>query len=288
MSGKTKIEWASHVWNPVRGCSKVSSGCKFCYAERMAARNLPGLMPNGYSAAWGDRPYAESTPSGPRWTGRVELIGSQMEVPLHWRKPHRIFVCSMSDAWHEKLHLRDIARIYAVAAIADQHTYMILTKRPGERRAALTSPRFRELVQKAADEIWEQMWADEPEPLTLQWPLPNIWEGVSVEDQATADERIPLLLQTPAAVRFVSLEPMLGPVDIERGRGFLSGNAHDNAPYNGQKLDWIILGGESGPGARAMNPAWARSVRDQSKAAGVPFFFKGWGEWGPTVDHARD
>jgi len=257
----------------------------------MFARNLPNLMPKGYSTAWGDRGYAENTPSGPRWTGRVELIESALEIPLHWRKPRGIFVNSMSDTWHEKLHLRDTARIYAVMAFVNWHTYMILTKRPGNRLAAFPSGRFQELVERHYGDLLERHCPRPEEEPDMPWPLPNVWEGTSCEDQATADERIPLLLRTPAAVRFVSLEPMLGPVDLSpwlsgwkttvqypaRNGGCDIGAHSEQVP----RLNWVIVGGESGPGARPLHPDWARSIRDQCQAAQVPFFFKGWGEWAP-------
>jgi protein gp37 len=205
----------------------------------------------------------------PQWTGKVELIESKLEEPLRWRTPKRIFVDSMSDLWHEKLPVAHIASVYAVMRLAHWHTYQVLTKRPEVRLRAFKSTEFWALVERS-----EEKFADlrnisaRPE---AQIQTPWIWEAVSVEDQKTADERIPLLLQTPAALRFVSYEPALGPVDF-----------HLETYPEGAYLDWVIVGGESGPGARPMHPDWVRSVRDQCKAAGVPFFFKQWGAYRPA------
>jgi protein gp37 len=271
MGQKTEIAWCDSTWSPVRGCTRVSRGCEHCYSERMAARRLPGLM----SPTTGE-PFATMTPSGPRWTGRVELIESQLEVPLRWRKPRRIFVNSMSDTFHEAFPDSAIDRIFAVMALCPQHTFMVLTKR---------AERMREYGLRCAN-----MQAEDPfGPMELS-PFRRVWLGVSVEDQVTADERIPLLLQTPAAVRFISLEPMLGAVDLTRylvARSVKDGYAEVRRQFPADpaiptpvhlrlrpSLDWVIVGGESGPDARPMHLDWARSVRDQCLAAGVPFFFK--------------
>ncbi len=199
---KTKIEWTEHVWNCVRGCSRVSEGCRNCYAERMAARGLPGMR----SPTTGES-FAVMTPSGPQWTGRVELIESMLEVPLRRKKPTVYFVNSTSDLFHEALPDKAIDRVFAVMALCPEHTFLVLTKRPERMREYITC------------------WG---------WTLPNVWPGVSCEDQATADARIPLLLQTPAAVRFLSYEPALGPVDLTQW-----------LPPNDPHLDWVICGGES-------------------------------------------
>ena len=259
MSAKTKIEWTASAdgtpgstWNPVRGCTRVSEGCRNCYAERMAARRLPGLM----SPTTGE-PLAMMTPSGPRWTGRVELIESQVTIPLHWRKPRRIFVNSMSDTWHEKLHLRDIARIYAVAAYCHWHTFVILTKRPENRLAAIKSGRFQELVEKVWEDLLSRRTERPEEEADLQWPLLNVWEGVSVEDRSSV-QRIDALRETLAALRFLSLEPLLE----DLGELDLRGIGH------------VIAGGESGPGARPCRAEWIRSIVEQCKMAGTACFVK--------------
>lgn len=275
MSANTKIEWADATWNPVRGCEKVSEGCRNCYAARMAAR---------FSGE--GQPYeglAEMTPHGPRWTGDVQLVPEVLDQPLKWRKPRRIFVNSMSDLFHEDVPDEFIARVWTIMASCREHTFQILTKRPR---------RMMEWVNRVKD--WEGYKTHNGEPPAAyggngiivggnEWPLPNVWLGVSVENQKVADERIPLLLQTPAAVRFLSCEPLLGPVDLKPYLEPYIRTKHDGSKrgtvWADPGIDWIIVGGESGPGARPMHPDWVRSIRDQCKAAEVPFFFKQWGEW---------
>lgn len=280
--GLTSIEWTDRVWNPTRGCSRISEGCRNCYAERIAARFSDGReqKPVRQGEFHG---FAIRTPSGPRWTGKVELIESKLTEPLHWKKPQRVFVNSMSDLFHEALPDEAIDRVFAVMALCPQITFQVLTKRParmlqwfkGDGRS-----RWEDHVYNRAYLMSTKCSAAVPST----WPLPNVWLGVSVEDQATADERIPLLLQTPAAIRFVSYEPALGPVDFSdflpgRINPHWTGHADDN-PRSEWGLDWIIAGGESGSGARPPHPDWFRQVRDQCIAADVAFFFKQWGEWG--------
>jgi protein gp37 len=197
--GKTNIEWTDKVWNCVRGCSRVSEGCRNCYAERIAAR---------FSKPIGS-PFHEIavvTRNGPRWTGKVELIESKLSEPLHWKKPQRVFVNSMSDLFHEALPDDAIDRVFAVMALCPHITFQILTKRP---------ERMREWLSRINAEYSIQTSMVPPVKIKC-WPLPNVWLGVSVEDQATAEARIPLLLQTPAAIRFVSAEPLLSPVDLSK------------------------------------------------------------------------
>jgi len=265
--GTTKIEWADAVWNPVTGCTKVSAGCANCYAERMAKR-FPQIHGLDFMPAYPD--YIGPTDADPVPFSRVVLHPDRLDQPPHWRKPRRVFVCSMGDLFHEDVPVSFIRDVWRVMANATHHTFMILTKRP---------KRMVEVVG-GQNLIFS----------------PHIQLGVSVENQETADERIPLLLQTPAAVRFVSVEPMLGPVDLRRGRWIPFYQTADEEPDEDPrevgyppesvytktgKLDWVICGGETGPGARPMRPDWARSLRDQCQAAGVPFFFKHWGEWAP-------
>lgn len=231
-----KIGWLNipgttgETWNPITGCTKVSEGCKHCYAERMSKR-LAGRF--GYPA---DEPF------------RVTLHTDRLEEPLRWRKPRTVFVCSMGDLFHEDVGDATIQQVFTRMKFAPRHTFIVLTKRADRMLAVLTA---------YSQPGWGQFGQ-----------CRNIWLGVTAENQQRADERIPLLLQCPAAVRFVSIEPMLGAVNIldyVRGYGrFQSSTA----------LDWIIVGGETGPGARPMQADWARSVRDQCKAASVPFFFK--------------
>jgi protein gp37 len=214
----------------------------------MAARNLPGMR----SPTTG-KPFAAPTSAGPRWTGEVEVISSKLDDPLRWEKPSRVFVNSMSDLFHEGLSDIDIAAVFGVMADARRHTFQVLTKRPARMLAWFSSEGARNCEVNSRDV------AESLEEWTFEWSLPNVWLGVSVEDQATADERIPLLLQTPAAVRFVSYEPALGPVDF-------AGNE--------LALDWIIVGGESGPGARPFRLEWMRSAVRQCREAGVAAFCK--------------
>jgi protein gp37 len=243
----------------------------------MAARNLPEMR----SPTTGE-PFATTRViGGAAWTGKVELIESKLEEPLHWKKPRRVFVNSMSDLFHESLPDWAIDRVFAVMALCPQHTFQVLTKRPKRMQEWFNGLKYDS--SHSVDRCWTRIyreagwialnqstkWRDWNRTLPAYdshpsrsacWPLPNVWLGVSVEDQATADARIPLLLQTPAAFRFVSYEPALGPVDFWN---LLHGC-----------IDWLICGGESGPGARPFDLAWARSARDQCKAAGVPFFLK--------------
>lgn len=256
---RTTIEWTDETWNPVTGCTKVSRGCKNCYAETIANRKLPR---GGFT----DRPFTT-----------VRCHHERLDQPLRMRKPLRIFVNSMSDLFHEDVPFSFIDKVFAIAELANTHKFQILTKRPARMRQYFHESR--------------KCW----------WPLPNVWLGVSVEDQATADERIPLLLQTPAAVRFVSYEPALGRIDLSEHLGMwwnqtmncfeAVGHQFNRRGRDGiakPGLDWLIAGGESGPNARPAHPDWFRSIRDQCAAAGVAFFFKQWGEWAPRVDRDRD
>jgi len=250
----SKIEWTDATWNPIVGCSKCSPGCDNCYAERMAKRL--SKMPQTAGL------YSAYVIDDAGWTGRTAWAGyPTMTKPLHWRKARRVFVCSMGDLFHETVAFEMIDRGFAIMARCSQHTFQILTKRPERMLEYLSpnSPRY------TARKIFDIVCRSDPHSpgvfdADAAWPLPNVWVGVTAENQEAADERIPLLLQTPAAVRFVSIEPMLGEVDIS---WHLTGC-----------IDWVICGGESGPGARPMHPDWARSLRDQCRDAGVPFFFK--------------
>ncbi len=299
MSQKTTIGWCvdprtgeqGHTWNPVRGCSRVSPGCTNCYAARMAARNLPGMR----SPVTGE-PFAAMYPTGfPMWTGRVELIESKLREPLKRRTPTLYFANSMSDLFHENLSDDDIDRVFAVMALCPQHLFLVLTKRakwmwkwysnPAPSNKPMASNRISEIVFSQSGSLLQE------------WPLPNVWLGVSAEDQQRADERIPWLLKIPAALRFVSGEPLLEDVDVlpflrkicpQCGKSYgdtACGPTHAVVRRmrgnTGNSLDWVICSGEGGPGARPMHPDWARRVRDDCVAASVPYFFKGWGEWDP-------
>ena len=265
MGDRTSIQWTDATWNPLRGCSRISPGCTHCYAERIAARfSGPGRPFDG---------LASMMPGGPRWTGRVRLVPRAMTQPLRWRRPRRIFVNSVSDLFHESLTNEQIALLFAAMAVAPQHTFQVLTKRARRMRKWFQwAERFApdaggagplraiwEAIACDSEGAWPETWdTEEGPPVGNAWPLPNVWLGVSVEDQQRADERIPELLSVPAAVRFLSCEPLLGPVEIGSGRG----------------IDWVIVGGESGHGARPFDLAWARSLVAQCKAADVALFVK--------------
>jgi protein gp37 len=266
MADKSSIQWTEATWNPIRGCSRVSEGCRNCYAERVAARfSGPGQAYEG---------LAEMTPSGPRWTGTVRLVEEHLEDPFRWKRPRRIFVNSMSDLFHESLSDEDIDQVFAVMALCPQHIFQVLTKRAERMYRYLAGPYFPEsrvharLIAHGPPELLHD--------LDPSFPLKNVHLGVSVEDQKTADERIPWLLKTPAAVRWVSYEPALGPVRF----GPLMTRVSDlpNMPRR-TNLKWIVVGGESGPGARPFDIQWSRDTIAQCRAAGVPVFVKQLGRW---------
>lgn len=275
----TAIEWTDETWNPVTGCTKVSTGCKNCYAERLAPKVFAGQK-------IGDM---RGGPLRPRVFTDVLVHHDRLDAPLHWKKPRRIFVNSMSDLFHEEVQPLFIGSVLGIAAACEQHTFQVLTKRPQRMLEVLASSDFLNAFEESSD-----MYTHTEH----RWPVDNVWLGVSVEDQPTADERIPLLLQTPAAVRFLSCEPLLGPISLTRislGKAPMRIGATEfreteftiNALKGAQSLnwpsiDWCIAGGESGPNARPAHPDWFRSLRDQCAAAGVPFFFKQFGEWAPS------
>lgn len=288
MSDNTSIEWSDSTWNVVTGCTKVSPGCDHCYAETFAERwrGTPGHhFENGFD---------------------LTLRPERLEIPLRWKKPRKVFVNSMSDLFHADVPDEFIARAWAVMALAPQHTFQVLTKRHGRMHALLNSSDFRlaceaaqaELIRSDAipeyrrREFQQQWWSDFAEPLR------NVWLGVSTENQKWADVRIPALLDTPAAVRWISAEPLLGPLDLTKyvcAHRSLDRRADDASrwvcrcgldtgmsgvrPVRPPRLDWVVVGGESGPGARPMHPSWGRSLRDQCTTAGVPFLFKQHGAW---------
>lgn len=277
MATKTKIEWTDVTWNPIRGCKEVSPGCENCYAAAMAARfSGPGKPYEGLAT------FANGKP---RWTGDVLVVEKALTEPLRWKKPRRVFVNSMSDLFHKSIPDEVIDSIFAVMAMCPQHTFQILTKRP-ERMLAY--------LRQVASEGDMNRWACRSAEMAkspcapgifddLEWPLPNVWLGVSVEDQERAS-RIDHLVQTPAAVRFISAEPLLGPLDLGKwiSHPNCSLGSWDNPTIiDPPPIDQVIVGGESGPHARPMHPNWARSLRDQCLSAGVPYFFKQWGEWSP-------
>jgi protein gp37 len=263
MSDKTGIAWSDATWNPVTGCTKVSQGCKHCYAEREWAR----LTANPKATAYYGRAFTD-----------VACHENRLDQPLRWSKPRMIFVNSMSDLFHEDVPESFIDRVFAIMGLNQvmrdtPHVFQILTKRPERMQAYMSDPDTVWRVTRAMKAHGPELPGENSPPA---WPLPNVWLGVSIEDQATADERIPLLLQTPAAVRWVSAEPLLGPIDLEEVPVGMSGplRQHGGAGTDTQKLDWIVVGGESGPNSRPMHAEWVRKLRDDSAAAGVPFFMK--------------
>lgn len=285
MGDKTHIEWTDATWNPVSGCTKVSEGCRHCYIDRTPPFRMAGRRFDGPG------------------------IGASTGVMLHPERMDQPLVCSMADLFHADVPDEYIARVWAVMAASPQHTFQCLTKRPARMRSMLSNPLWWQYeFARACDDLGVDYAS------AVAWSRPdvgylrNVWLGVSTEDQATADLRIPILLDTPAAVRWISAEPLLGPIDLDEGRcdqhsrhevvrddrgeercgecladgwsGELS-HGHWLDPLNGG-IGWVVTGGESGPRARPMHPDWARSLRDQCAQAGVPYLHKQWGEWAPA------
>jgi protein gp37 len=305
MSGRTSIEWSNATWNPIRArlrthenlrinsgkralkpgtwgyhCERISPGCSNCYACAMNGRTLP---------AWGTG-LDYTVPN--RDKVEVYIDQDELEKPRHWKKPRLIFPCSMTDWCADFVTdaMRD--RLLAVCALTPQHTYQFLTKRADDQKRYLSDPGKREDVEDAGSTLYNCCYAN----TQAGWPLPNVWLGVSCEDQQRADERIPHLLATPAAVRWVSYEPALGPVDFTNIRyadedcecrwdvlnglhvilnsDSMDAVADSRLCDNFPTLDWIVAGGESGPGARPCDLAWLRAVVQQCASAGVPCFVK--------------
>ncbi|MFJ1653456.1 phage Gp37/Gp68 family protein [Streptomyces sp. NPDC088337] len=279
MATNTSIEWADKTWSPLIGCERVSPGCDSCYAINTARIREGNPHPKIAAAFAGT---TQRTAAGIDWSGRVNLLTDRLTEPLHWKKARKVFVNSLSDLFHDQVPDDFIARVWAVMAATTHHTYQVLTKRHARMRALLRSDDFRRLVkdQYAALKL-DGLIPKAPLVINV-WPLRNVHLGVSVEDQQWANIRVPVLLDTPAAVRFLSCEPLLGPVDLSRLRPHVCGRGPGGVCERWiHGIDWVIVGGESGPRARPMHPDWARSLRDQSVAAGVPFFFKQHGEWVP-------
>lgn len=280
----TKIQWTEDTWNPIAGCSVVSPGCTNCYAMR---RMAPRLAANPQTPQY--HGTVQPSKGGFVWTGKIGIAGDKTFLkPLRTRKPTMFFVNSMSDLFHENVPNAVIDRVFAVMALCPQHTFQVLTKRAARMRDYMS--RRNDNGHHPALDYAALMAAtgchNTPAFDLRTWPLPNVWLGVSVEDQTRAVERIPDLLRTPAAVRFISAEPLLGPMDLTRWLPATGGAALASSPSTAASatpcLDWIIVGGESGSGARPMHPDWARAIRDQCAAAGLPFFFKQWGAYLPA------
>jgi protein gp37 len=327
MADNSGIEWTDATWNPVTGCTQISDGCKHCYAIPMTrrlramAQGTSDVGPSKYSEGWAVRTHEDA-----------------LLTPLRWKKPRRIFVCSMGDLFHEQVPYDFIDKAWAVMAACPQHTFQVLTKRPHRLAEYLKRLGMGRVGYGNLDEtmhLWHALrWlsldvamrvltrplpaytvgiADRALDAAHSWPLPNVWLGTTVENQAVTQAgwergdfqwkrqdgsyavvpgRIDALLSCPAAVRFLSCEPLLGPLDLSewleklcsrstkrRGPGEICPECGTNAI--GRLVHWVICGGESGKGARPLHPDWARSLRDQCQAAGVPFFFKQWGEYRP-------
>ncbi|HVL65753.1 MAG TPA: phage Gp37/Gp68 family protein [Vicinamibacterales bacterium] len=261
MAENSSIEWTDSTWPVVTGCDYASPGCANCYAVRDARRLSHNPNPRVAAAFAG---VVEPTAAGKlRWTGRVNCLEERLDWPLKWKRPRKIFVCNQSDLFHEDVPQAFIIAVFNRMARAPQHTFQVLTKRPA---------RMREMVQ-----LIDALRGGSS--LYANWPLPNVWLGVSVENQRFADERIPLLLQTPAAVRFISAEPLLGPLELRHDWLYEYRNLNPvkaivpaGAPL--PRLSWVIVGGESGKGARPFDLAWARSIVQQCQAAGTAVFVK--------------
>lgn len=284
---KTSIEWCCRpgtlpeTWNLVTGCNKVSQGCKNCYAETMHKR-LQFMYPKKY-----DHEFLSG----------AHIHEELLTLPFTWKKPRTVFVNSMSDLFHANVPISFLHKVYAVMALCPQHTFIIVTKRPENMKAYFAGGK--ELLVKRWEDATYQIGLSDKDDDTdapacqvynltnREWPLKNIWHLVSVEDQKTADERIPLLLQIPSAVRGLSCEPLLMPINLKEIR---PGGTHffnclsepvlhkGYMPLAKGLVNWVIVGGESGHKAKPMHPDWVRSIREQCAAAGVPFFFKQWGE----------
>ncbi len=277
MADSTKIEWTDATWNPIRGCSMAKGselgGCLNCYAAREAVRYTGEGMP--YEG------LARMTANGPRWTGRIRVLDDADHLlhPLRWQRPRLVFVNSMSDLFHETLPFDVVDKIVAVMALAKQHTFQVLTKRPERMAAYLNDPARRERIAAATMVVTSsQVYVNG------DWPLPNVWWGVSCEDDRTLAARMPYVIRAlpNMAVAWLSAEPLLGPLN-----GLHTWLPHERDTsqtrtewYPG--LSWVVAGGESGPGARPAHPAWIQGIRDTCRAAGVPFLFKQWGEWLPV------
>lgn len=292
MADSSKIEWTDATWNPITGCTLVSEGCRNCYAAQLAATRLKNHLSREGLATLNADGVA-------KFNGTVRFNEEWLDQPLRWKKPRMVFVCAHGDLFHEAVPDEWIDQVFAVMSQCPHHTFQVLTKRPERMRDYLTTPLWQHKIVAAAVSL-----KSDRIPVHAVWPhppLPNVWLGVSVEDQVAADARIPNLLATPAAVRFISAEPLLGPMDLRK----VNARPWDKEPGGQQwtdaltgmtniwvesrqggwggvapgKINWVIVGGESGANARPMHPDWALDLRDQCAAADVPFFFKQWGAW---------
>lgn len=309
MGDKTGISWTDASWNCIRGCSRVSEGCRHCYAETMAGRfSDPGQPYHGLVTI-------RKGKVKPKWNGKIDFIPKHLTDPLRWQKPRRIFVNSMSDIFHENLDFEYIAAIFAVMLLAKHHKFQVLTKRSRRMReffhwaGTLTMPQLIGYAYRALKDNPEELKTLARADRNLggyTWPLPNVWIGVSVENQEAADERIPDLMATPAVIRFLSCEPLIGRVSLakwlrEGGKSGKDSPDHANAAGGGHVrgtqapgnvaesqtgqdgsptpatrplLSWVIAGCESGPGMRDCDHQWLRLLREECRASGVKYFLK--------------
>lgn len=253
MADGTGIEWTDATWNPLRGCTEVSPGCDHCYAASVALRFSGKGQPYEGLAVAGEGGH-------PKWTGEIMLVPAHLTDPLRWQRPRRIFVNSMSDLFHPGVSRDYIDRVFAVMACANRHNFQVLTKRPQIMANYLNDPGTRGRIMRACTDMLETHWAyiHGIDYDATAWPLPNVWLGTSVEDER-ATSRIKALNRCPAAIRFLSCEPLIGPVDI--------------SPYLGG-LQWVITGGESGRYHRPLDLDWVRTIRDHCVGAGVAYFHK--------------
>jgi len=275
---KTKIEWATDTWNPITGCSKISEACKHCYAERMAKR-LAGRCG-----------YPEENPFS------VTLHRDKLDQPVGWKKPRRVFVCSMGDIFHDGVLTAWLDEVFSVILTCsqltthDSHIFMVLTKRPARMREYLTDKKLVDRLITYSDQHFRM---DNPDLLPSEYlharkdelmPMKNLWLGVTVENQARADERIPLLREIDAPVHFVSCEPLLEQVNLDEymhcgGCGYTQADKDIHGDHHLCKnptnlIDWVITGAETGQGARFMDTTWAAILLNQCSSSGTPFFFK--------------
>jgi len=318
MADGSAIEWCDTTWNPVRGCSRVSPGCDNCYAISMANRFAWGEGLTRVRKLTSAEREHDRSKRGERvdWTGAVQLVPSELERPLRWRKSRRIFVCSGADLFHPTVPEAYIHAVLGVAMLSPRHQFLLLTKRPARMRSiyyglclGLSASESYAKLLEGARLFGVQHVVSRGLPAERPWPLPNVWIGTSVEDQERADERIPDLLACPAAVRFVSAEPLLGPVDMlewmggapiaraiahhhRTGHQCGGGGFKADCPECGiewaagdPQLDWVIVGGESGARARTFDVHWAREIVKDCASANIPVFVK---QLGARPIHGED
>jgi protein gp37 len=271
MIADVTIEWTDTTWDPLVGCTRKSAACRHCYAEALTAASAQDKQ-------WGYG-FAEVGPTGPSWTGAIAIREDRLALPLAWDTPRRILVNALSDLFHESAPIETIDHVFAIMALAPRHIFQILTKRPKIMQTYIVDKATPSRITHAIDEIAPDANAH----AIAAWPLPNVWLGVTAENQKEAERRIPILLQTPAAVRWVAAEPLLEPLDLKFGTWLRDAPQREASNGIGPWLDWVVAGGEIGVDAQPCHPDWARSLRDQCAKGGTAFFWRQWGEYIPTV-----